>query len=129
MSKITLATIYKPAKADVKAVPSASTIKLKRKRAAGRFYLTPESWFERAATAVESKQQLAIAVRLYRCWRMRPRGEDNVVASNIVLIGQGGSGTTREIKRRTIKNLQQAGLLQVVEEGRRGRSPRVRIVE
>jgi hypothetical protein len=94
-------------------------------RTGGKFYHVPETWFDRAVVAVGSKDQLVIAVRLFRHWRLRKSGEDTVVASNVALKGWGFS---RNKKQRAIHSLELAGLLKVVEQ-RSGRAPRVTITE
>jgi hypothetical protein len=91
----------------------------------GDFYLCPVVWADRAASAVASKDQLIIAFRLYRCWRLRKPGESMIIASNTALVGPGFS---REKKRRTIQRLQAAGILEVVTH-KAPRAPRIRIIE
>jgi hypothetical protein len=95
-------------------------------RITSEFYLCPVTWADRAMSSVSSKEQLILALRLYRCWKLREPGGSIIVASNAVLAGP---GFRRETKRRTIEKLQAAGLLEVVQRGRRGRSPRVRVIE
>jgi hypothetical protein len=103
----------------------AKPIRSRSVRVAGEFYLCPIAWADKAMAAVASKKQLILALRLYRCWKLRGPKE-SIVVSHVALAGP---GFLREIKRRTIKNLQAAGLLEIVEQGRRGRSPRVRIID
>jgi hypothetical protein len=97
----------------------------RRRTALGEFYLCPVAWGDRAASAVTSKDQLIIAFRLYRCWKLRKPGESIIIASNTALVGPGFS---REKKRRTIQRLQAAGLLDVVTH-QVPRAPRIRIIE
>ena len=96
-----------------------------RQRLAGEFYLCPMAWADRAMLAVASKEQFIIALRLYRRWRTRKPEENTITASNVVLKGPGFS---REVKRRTLRKLEGAGLLEVVERGR-GRAPRIRMID
>jgi hypothetical protein len=96
-----------------------------RQRLSGNFYLCPIEWAHRALTAVGSKEQLIIALRLYRCWRLQTPGQTAMVASNAALRGPGFS---REKKRRAIQRLEAAGLVEVLEH-HAGRSPRIRIIE
>jgi hypothetical protein len=104
---------------------AAKPRKERKERTREAFYLVPESWLEGAAQAVRpSSDQLMIAVRLYRRWRLRKRGTDSIVASNVAL---GGPGFSREKKRRTIKNLAAASLLEVVGHPN-GASPTLRIL-
>jgi hypothetical protein len=108
------------------AKPSADAPKAARRRTPPiRDYLCPVAWGDRAAAAVTSKDQLIIAFRLYRCWRLRKPGESMIIASNTTLVGPGFS---REKKRRTIRRLQAAGLLDVVTH-QAPRAPRIRIIE
>jgi len=100
--------------------------KERKERTRGAFYHVPEQWFEGAAMAVRpSSDQLVIAVRLYRRWRLRKRGTDTIIASNVAL---GGPGFSRNKKQRTINKLAAADLLEVVEH-RTGRAPVVRIID
>jgi hypothetical protein len=94
-------------------------------RTAGAFYHLPEAWFDRAYMATTSREQLIIAVRLFRHWRLRAPGKDTIIASNIALKGPGFS---RQAKGRALQNLRAAGLLEIVEQRDRA-SPRIRIIE
>jgi len=96
-----------------------------RRRTLGKFYHVPEAWFDRAAAALGSKEQLVIAIRLYRLWKTRGPDSDFVVASNVALAGPGFS---REIKRRTLNQLWAAKLIDV-RSGGNGRAPRVTVLE
>lgn len=96
-----------------------------QKRVAGDFYLCPVSWADRATAAVTSKTQLIIAFRLYRCWRLRKPADDNIVASNAAVTGP---GVSREAKRRALRSLEAAGLIEVVER-HTARAARIRIID
>jgi hypothetical protein len=95
-----------------------------RQRLAGEFYLCPVAWGDRAMLAVASKEQLIIALRLYRRWLTRKREESAITASNVMLAGPGFS---REVKRRALRKLETVGLLEVVDR-RNGRAPRIRLI-
>ena len=97
----------------------------RRTRTLGKFYHVPEAWFDRAAVALASKEQLVIAVRLYRLWKTRDPGSDFVIASNVALVRPDFS---REIKRRTLNQLWAAKLIDV-RSGGNGRAPRVTVLE
>jgi hypothetical protein len=102
----------------------ASQPRRRKTRVAGDFYLCPVQWANRAAIAVTSAKGLLVALRLYRRSRMC-KSEDTIVASNVVLAT---GSCTREIKRRVLSRLERAGLIEIVEH-KKGRAPRVRIVE
>ena len=95
----------------------------RRKHIADDFYLVPAEWAERAAAALSTSAQLLMALRLYRRWRMRRRGETTVSASNAVLGGQ----RSRRTKYRVLHRLQAAALLKVTR-ATRGHAPHVEIV-
>jgi hypothetical protein len=97
----------------------------RRARIRGEFYLAPVGWADRAAAAVHSSNQLILAFRLYRRWRIRQSNEDAVSITQAVL---GRRGLARTTKRRFLHRLEAAGLIQVVSGGA-GRAPRVRIIE
>ena len=107
-------------------VADVEPLRRRRKtRVAGDFYLCPVNWANRAAVAVTSAKGLLVALRLYRRWRMCKSDDGTIVASNVVL---GAGPFTREIKRRVLFRLERGGLLEIVEQ-KKGRAPRVRILE
>jgi|SRR3954454_144908 hypothetical protein len=120
-----LNTLRLPPEAVAAAKGPAEMRKPRRTALIGDFYLCPVAWANRAASAVTSKDQLIIAFRLYRCWKLRKPGESIIIASNTAL---GGPGFSREKKRRTLQRLQAADLLKIVTH-QAGRAPRIRIVE
>jgi hypothetical protein len=91
-----------------------------QRRLAADFYLVSEDWFNRAEIAVESSGQLLAALQIYRLWLMRPPNASDLIVSNVVL-----KGTSRDVKTRTLKHLQKAGLVKVVNKT--GQAPRVAV--
>jgi hypothetical protein len=65
-------------------------------------------------------------VRLYRRWRMRKPGTASIAVTAGTLAGPGHSKRGRLI---IVQRLQEAGLIEVAEEGKRGRAPRVRVID
>jgi hypothetical protein len=98
--------------------------KRRRERIVGAFYQCSLPWFDKAAEV--SGTYLALAVRLYRRWRMRKPGADAVVVSAAALAGAGHSTRGRQV---VVDRLEEAGLIEVVERGQRGRAPRVRVID
>jgi hypothetical protein len=96
----------------------------KRGRMQGEFYLCSKEWADKAAEV--SGQYLILALRLYRRWRMRkPRTGSIPVAAETLA----GPRNSRYARLCIVARLEEAGLLEIVEEGGRGRAPRVRIID
>ena len=95
----------------------------KRERMQGEFYLCSKEWADKAAEV--SGQYLILALRLYRRWRMRKPGTDSITVAAEALAG---SRNSRYARLCIVARLEEAGLLEVVEESRQGRAPRVRII-
>jgi hypothetical protein len=96
----------------------------KRGRMQGEFYLCSEEWADKAAEV--GGQYLILALRLYRRWRMRKPGTNSITVTAGALAGPGHSKRGRLI---VVQRLQEAGLIEVADEGRRGRAPRVRVID
>jgi hypothetical protein len=107
--------------AQVKPKPEGKTFQ-RRKRLTSNFYMAPETWLEVAYKAVGSKSQLMATLRLYRLWHTRKQGTDHVVASNVKL------GVSRNIKRRTLIALGNAGLIEIKTSGTSGMAARVKVL-
>jgi hypothetical protein len=103
----------------------AATASKSSGRVAKEFYLVPVPWADRAVEALAGKSQLILAFRLYRRWRTRKSGEATITVSNKALAGPGYS---RDSKRRMLRKLAKAGLLEILEQ-RPGLATRVRIIE
>lgn len=96
----------------------------KRERARGDFYLCSKAWADKAAEVAGC--YLILAFRLYRRWRLRKPGTDSILVTAEALAGPGHSRRGRWIM---VERLEEAGLIEVVEKGRRGRAPRVRVID
>jgi hypothetical protein len=94
-------------------------------RFTNQFYFVPVAWADRAVDVLAGKSQLILAFRIYRRWRTRKSGETTITVSNKALAGPGYS---RDSKRRMLRKLTAAGLLEIVEQ-RAGLAPRIRIIE
>jgi hypothetical protein len=95
----------------------------KRERIIGPFYQCSEPWADKAAEA--TGRYLILALRLYRCWRVRRPGIDIIAITTAELAGP---GYTRNGKNRVVLILERAGLIEVVERAP-GRAPRVRVID
>jgi hypothetical protein len=107
--------------------PTQYTPKLAKKRSreriSGPFYQLSLSWADKAA-AVSGRYHI-LAMRIYRCWRMRPRGATVVAVTTEEL---SGTGYSRDGTQRVVAILAKAGLIEIVEQ-RRGCAPRVRVID
>lgn len=96
----------------------------KRGRVQGEFYLCSKEWADKAAEV--SGQYLILAFRLHRRWRLRKPGTASIAVTAGALAGPGHSKRGRLV---IVQRLQEAGLIEVTEEGKRGRAPRVRVID
>jgi hypothetical protein len=96
----------------------------KPERVRGDFYLCPKTWADKAAEV--AGQYLILALRLYRRWRMRKPGTDVIAVTARALAG---SRNSRYARLCVVARLAEAGLIEIVVEGGRGRAPRVRIID
>jgi hypothetical protein len=98
--------------------------KPKRERIVGSFYQCSESWADKAAQVTGCYSILAL--RLYRCWRMRRPGTGAVA---VTTNGLAGPGYSRRGKLCVVARLEGAGLIEVVEPSAPGRAARVRVID
>jgi hypothetical protein len=98
-------------------------VKPKRERIVGPFYQCSEPWADKAAGV--AGRYFVLALRLYRCWRVRKLGTDTIAITTSELAGP---GYTRDGKQRVVLVLEAAGLIEVVERAP-GRAPRVRVID
>jgi hypothetical protein len=105
-------------------VEPAKPKKKGRERIVGPFYQCSVSWLDAAAEVAGA--YLILAVRLYVRWRKRKLGTDAIWVMAATLDGPGHSKRGRAV---VVRKLEAAGLIEVVERARRGRAPKVRIVD
>lgn|SRR5262245_13224443 len=104
-------------------VPTPPPAPKKRERVRREFLTVSMVWFDAAAAATGG--YLVLALRIYRAWRMRPKGATAIAVTTGVLAGAGYSADS---KRRVVRRLEIAGLIEVTER-RPGQAVRVRVID
>jgi hypothetical protein len=64
----------------------------------GEFYLCPIAWADKAKAVLTSADELILAFRIYRCWKLRPEGGVTITCSNLSL-GLSGNRDSIAAKR------------------------------
>jgi hypothetical protein len=95
----------------------------KKERTKGRYYWCPEPWADAAAEA--AGPYTILAFRIYRLWLWRESGATEVA---ITTASMRGPGNTEIGRRRVVKYLAAAGLIEVLPH-QNGCALRVRVIE
>jgi hypothetical protein len=95
---------------------------------AGQFYFCPNEWADRAEAALHSARELILAFRLYRCWKVRPKGSTTIVCSNLALGIAPRDMSRRRSKASMLRKLSRAKLIRLEGSGK-NQSPRIVVLE